>query len=208
MTKNVDEVARWFDAINEAGGANIASEVYPGYPGLVVAEGNVRSMSWGFPLERKGKSGQPLKPRPVNNARTDKLDSYFWRYSFTERRCLIPLTAWAEAEGPKGAKTRTWMSPAGDGTLFACAGLWRESDAFGQAYAMVMTDAASSPAAEVHARMPVLLAREDHGRWLSGSPEEAKSLCKAWRGELTIERSDQPWSGASAPAAQAQKGLF
>ena len=125
MTKNTDEVAKWFDAIAAMGGANFSEEVYPGYPGLVVADGAVKSMTWGFPLVMKGKNGQPLKPKPVNNARTDKLDSFFWRYSFEERRCLIPLSAWAEAEGPKGSKTRTWLSLPGD-ELFAAAGVWGE----------------------------------------------------------------------------------
>jgi hypothetical protein len=67
-------------------------------------------MTWGFPLLLKGKSGQPLKPKPVNNAREDKLGTAFWRASFERRRCLIPVTAWAEAEGAKGAMTRTWYS--------------------------------------------------------------------------------------------------
>ena len=61
-------------------------------------------MTWGFPLTLKGKSGQPLKPKPVNNCRTDKLDSFMWKYSFQERRCVIPVTAFCEAEGEKGAK--------------------------------------------------------------------------------------------------------
>ena len=127
MTKNKDEVAKWFDAIDAAGGANFGEEVYPGYPGLVVASGEVRQMSWGFPLVMKGKNGQPLKPKPVNNARTDKLDSFFWRNSFEQRRCLIPVSAWAEAQGAKGAKTRTWLSLP-DAELFAVAGVWRDSD--------------------------------------------------------------------------------
>ena len=80
------------------------------YPGLVVAESEVRVMTWGFPLVLKGKSGKPLKPKPVNNAREDKLGTAFWRASFERRRCLIPATAWAEAEGAKGAMTRTWYS--------------------------------------------------------------------------------------------------
>jgi hypothetical protein len=42
-------------------------------------------MVWGFPLVLKGKSGQPLKPKPCNNTRADKLDSFMWRYSFEER---------------------------------------------------------------------------------------------------------------------------
>ena len=94
MTKNAAEVADWFKVTNELGSANFSSEVYPGYPGAVIADGAARSMVWGFPLVLKSKrTGEPLKPKPVNNTRTDKLDSYMWRYSFAKRRCLIPLTA-------------------------------------------------------------------------------------------------------------------
>ena len=39
-----------------------------------------------FPLVLKGKSGQPLKPKPVNNTRADKRDSFMRRHSFQERR--------------------------------------------------------------------------------------------------------------------------
>ena len=192
MTKNTDEVAKWFDMVASLGGANFGEDVYPGYPGLVAVDGEIKSMTWGFPLVMKGKSGQPLKPKPVNNARTDKLDSFFWRYSFAERRCLIPVSAWAEAQGPKGAKTRTWMSRP-DADLFAVAGVWRESDEFGLCYSMVMTDSAGSASADIHSRMPVLLRSEDYEEWVSGSPEDAKALCKAWSGELTIDRTDQSW---------------
>jgi hypothetical protein len=44
----------------------------------------------------------------IDNTRADKLDSFMWRYSFQERRCLIPGTEVAEAEGERGSKTRTW----------------------------------------------------------------------------------------------------
>lgn len=104
-----EEIARLFGVENAVG--NAAEEVYPGYSGLVVAEGRLRSMVWGFPLPQISKrTGEPLRPRPVNNVRSDKLHSFMWRYSFEERRCLIPTTAWAEAEGPRGAMTRTWLS--------------------------------------------------------------------------------------------------
>ncbi|OBX18539.1 hypothetical protein A9995_11255 [Erythrobacter sp. QSSC1-22B] len=193
MTKNKAEVAAWFDAVDTLGGANFADEVFPGYPGLVVAGGNLRSMVWGFPLQRKDKTGQPLKPKPVNNARSDKLDGFFWRQSFEQRRCLIPLTAWAEAEGPSGSKTRSWMSLPG-GELFAVAGIWRPSDEWGAVYSMVMTEA-EGPAAAIHSRMPVVLAREDQALWTSGAPDQARALCSAWSGDLTIDRSGEPWSG-------------
>ena len=196
MTKNKDEVAQWFDAIDELGGANFGAEVFPGYPGAVVAEGQLAQMTWGFPLVLKGKNGQPLKPKPVNNARTDKLDSFFWRYSFEERRCLIPVTAWAEAEGPKGGKTRTWLSRP-DAELFAVAGVWRDSEEWGRCYSMVMTDACGA-AAECHTRMPVLLREADRRRWTQGSPEVAFALCRPWEGELVLDRTAEPWAGGAS----------
>lgn len=192
MTKNAAEVAAWFDAVEAAQGANFGAEVYPGYPGLVVAGGQVRAMSWGFPLVLTGKQGQKLKPKPVNNARTDKLATFFWRQSFEQRRCLIPLTAWAEAEGPKGRMTRTWLSLP-DAPLFAAAGVWRQSEEWGACYSMVMTGSAGTDAASVHERMPVLLAPQDYTRWLGGPPDEAFSLCRPWRGPITLDRTAESW---------------
>ncbi|MDY7098111.1 MAG: SOS response-associated peptidase family protein, partial [Pseudomonadota bacterium] len=120
-----------------------------------------------------------------------------------ERRCLIPVSAWAEAQGAKGAKTRTWMSRP-DAELFAVAGVWRESDEFGLCYSMVMTDSAGSASADVHSRMPVLLRPEDYDRWVSGSPDDAKTLCTAWTGELRIDQTEESWVRGAA----SQKNLL
>lgn len=192
MTTATAEVAHWFGADDAAGGANFAAEVYPGYPGVVVADGVLRVMNWGFPLQLKGNDGRALKPKPVNNARSDKLDSPFWRESFMHRRCLIPISAWAEAEGKKGSMTRTWLVLPDD-ELFACAGLWRCSGEWGDCYTMVLTDAAGA-AAEVHTRMPVILARSDYSAWTDGDAATAHSLCQAWSGEIVLDRTAQPWS--------------
>lgn len=191
MKKSHSEIAALFKA-NEGAPTNVGQEVYPGYPGTVLVDGTLRSMVWGFPLSLKSKkTGKPLKPKPVNNARTDKLDSFMWRFSFAERRCLIPLTAWAEAEGAKGSKTRTWLSLP-DVEAFAVAGIWRDSDEWGPCYSMVMTDAAGA-AAEVHNRMPVVLFPNDYSHWTNGDPVSAKALCKPYSGELAIDRTDEPW---------------
>ena len=192
LAKPAADLANLFKASNAASGANVGTEVYPGYPGLVVAEGEVRSMVWGFPLVLKSKkTGKPLKPKPVNNTRTDKLDSFMWRYSFAERRCLIPLDAWAEAEGQKGAMTRTWMRMT-DADVFAVAAIWRESDEWGSCYSMIMTDA-DGAAAQVHDRMPVLLREDQYDQWQNGTTDEAKSLCRAWTGALDIDRTEELW---------------
>jgi|TARA_R100000049_G_C1915202_1_gene61635 hypothetical protein len=57
MTKSNSEVARWFDAIGQLGGGNFGKQVFPGYLGAVVAEGALVSITWGFPLSRKGAEG-------------------------------------------------------------------------------------------------------------------------------------------------------
>ena len=195
LTKPSHEVAHLFDAaLGPVGNAGMG-EVYPGYPGLVVANGELRSMVWGFPLVLKGKSGQPLKPRPVNNARADKLDGFMWRYSFRERRCLIPVSAFAEAEGEKGAKTRTWFSLPSSGRdqeVFAVAGLWRDSPEWGPAYTMVMTEACQH-VASVHDRMPVILKCEDWADWLDGPPDAAGLLCRPYSEPMGIDRTPDPW---------------
>lgn len=173
--------------------SNASEEVYPGTPGIVLAEGQLRQMTWGFPLVLTGAKGQKLKPKPVNNARTDKLAGPFWSASFRSRRCLIPASDWAEAQGPRGAMTRTWINPAGE-TVFALAGLWRSSDEWGDVFSMIMTDA--SPAMQgVHTRMPVVLARGDWGAFLGESARDAFKLCKPWQGALDIAHTDQPWAG-------------
>ena len=203
MTKNADEVAKWFAAANDAAGANFAEELYPGYPGLVVAEGRVRQMNWGFPVVLKGKRGQPLKPKPVTNARDDKLTTAFWRDSFAKRRCLIPVTRWAEAEGKAGQMTRTWYTLAGH-DLFAVAGLWRPTAEWGDAYTMVMADACSQMV-DVHDRMPVILTPDQWKGWLGGGENEALALARTCDLELAVERTDALWVTGARPA---QKSLI
>lgn len=203
MTKGVDEVARLF-AVEADSGANFAEEVYPGYPGLVVAQGRARAMGWGFPLILTGKQGQKLKPKPVTNAREDKLHSAFWQDSFAQRRCLIPVSQWAEPQGEAGQMTRSWYGlPGAD--LFAVAGLWRSTAEWGDTYSMVMVDSSPQMAA-VHDRMPVILLAEDWQRWTAGTQDQAFALCRTWPGELSADHTPQRWAGgANVPS---QPGLI
>lgn len=192
LTTPKEAIARLFGAGLDSG-ANFAEEVYPGYSGLVIAEGKARAMTWGFPLSLTGKQGQKLKPRPVNNAREDKLGTAFWRDSFVHRRCLIPANAWAEAEGEKGRMTRTWYSLPG-GEPFAVAGIWRPTTEWGDTYSMVMVDGCEQMA-DVHDRMPTILRESDWSQWTEGTPEEAFVLCRTWEDELAVDRTAEAWAG-------------
>ena len=146
---------------------------------------------WGFRLVLKGAKGRQLKPKPVNNTRADKLDSFMWRYSFQARRCLIPVTEFAEAEGEKGTKTRTWFSLL-DEPVFAAAGIWRDTPEWGPAYSMIMTEACVH-VTDVHDRLPVILRRSDWRDWLAGPPDAARLLCRPYPDLLAVEKTTDLW---------------
>lgn len=173
-------------------------DIYPGAPGLVVREDQgkriLHSMTWGFPLAQKSKkTGQPIKPKPVNNIAD--LTSWMWRHiaNKPEHRCIIPLTGFCEAEGEKGAKTRTWFSVK-QRPIFAWAGLWKNSPEWGPVYSGLMTDC-NEAVRPVHDRMPVLLHDDDLDRWLRASLDEVLEFQgRCFPDELIrIERTTEPW---------------
>ena len=187
-------------------GSNAPDEIYPGYPGIVVRERDgarvLQSMTWGFPVRLKGMKAES-KPKPVNNARDDKLLTGFWKHWFVTpaQRCLIPFTAFAEAEGPKGKMTRTWISVEDQPTA-AWAGLWRPTDEWGDCYTGVMVDA-TEELSDIHDRMPVILHPDEHDAWLNGPAEEAMALVRKYpAARLAVERTDEPWFKRKAASSE------
>ena len=178
---------------------NVAEgDIYPGGPGMVVREQDGRrvlqAMTWGFPLAMKSKkTGQPIKPKPVNNIAD--LSSFMWRFVAPrpDHRCLIPLTGFCEAEGEKGARTRTWFSVRGQ-PIFAWAGMWKDSHEWGAVYSGLMTDC-NEAVRPVHNRMPVLLHEEDYALWLRGSLDDVMTFQgRCFPDELIeMERTADPW---------------
>ncbi|NSX56807.1 SOS response-associated peptidase [Parasulfitobacter algicola] len=149
-------------------------------------------MRWGFLTAQVSKvTGDPIKPRAWNNARDDKLlKSGLWSGSFRERRCLIPLTSFAESKGRKPA-TYYWFGVASDDPdarpLFAIAGMWRKEredlreDEAGLTHTMITTEA-NDLVRPYHAkgRMPVILDPAEYETWLTGTPEQAMELVKPY----------------------------
>jgi putative SOS response-associated peptidase YedK len=76
--------------------------------------------------------------------------------------------------------------------VFAIAGIWRDTDEWGPAYSMVMTEACIHVEG-VHDRMPVILRPDDWTRWTDASAEDARSLCIPYAGEMAINRTDELW---------------
>ena len=203
--KSAEEVAAHFGARIRMQTNVSAGDVYPGGPGMVIREEEgervLQGMTWGFPLSQKSKrTGQPIKPKPINNIAD--LTSFMWRFVAPkpEHRCIIPLTGFCEAEGEKGAKCRTWLSVKGR-PVFAWAGMWKDSAEWGPVYSGLMTDC-NAAVRPVHDRMPVLLHEEDYDRWLRGSLDDVVAFQdRCFPDELIeIERTDEPWLSRKAVA--------
>lgn len=151
---------------------------------------------WGFVLPQVSKkTGQPIQPKAVNNARDDKLrTSSFWKQSFRERRCLIPATSFCEAKGRKPA-TYIWFGLKGEGERppFAFAGLWRgfSGNYGGEKREMVtstmVTTTPNELVADTHPdRMPAILLPDDYETWMAGQPKDAFALIRPFPAEKMV----------------------
>ena len=106
MTANREAIISLFKVSdNRAAAIEPKPAIFPSNDAPVVrraADGarELVELSWGFVLTMKDRA-----PKRVTNVRDDKLDSRFWAASFRERRCLVPVTSFAE---PKGRSPAIW----------------------------------------------------------------------------------------------------
>jgi putative SOS response-associated peptidase YedK len=106
--------------------------------------------------------------KPLTNARAETIcEKPTFRAAFARDRCLFPAEYWLEAVGPKGNKTWCRHGRA-DGEPFYLAGLWASRVVAEQRVnvACIITTAANERAAELHDRMPLVLAEGDEEAWL------------------------------------------
>jgi putative SOS response-associated peptidase YedK len=181
-------------------------QVHPKDPGSVIrlddGERVLEQMTWGFPLAQTSKrTGLPIKPKPVNNARFDKLGTYWKRWAVDPRnRCLIPTARYAEAVGEQGRMTETWLSVR-DQPIFAWAGLWSNSVEWGTVYTGVMTDNAPG-LADIHDRSPVIIDPSDWDTWLHAPLEELYQFDRPYPADrLIVDHTSEPWFKRAAPIA-------
>lgn len=152
------------------------------------------------PVIVQGKAGRFMIPRqwgvppppkialeggkPVYNVRN--LDSPFWigTLRHTEFRCLVPVTSFMEWGGVKGARVQHWFSVPSE-PVFAFAGIWRDSELPSFAF---LTCEPNPLVGAAHAKsMPVVLAPEDHDRWLAGDLADARALAAPFPSQLMLE---------------------
>jgi len=210
LTTNVEAIRRLFRlAIIHPNAGNLAAQpaIFPGYDAAAVRKTNegreLLMMSWGFVLPQRDKAA-----KRVNNARADKVRaSPFWRDSFEERRCLVPVTSFAEPKGKKPAVWH-WFALRGDEPRppFAFAGIWRswkgplkqDAEPVEMNVYSILTTIPNDVVKPVYpSRMPVMLSgAEEFETWLEGRADEAFQLARPFPDEkmhivLTGEKMDE-----------------
>jgi len=135
---------------------------------VLLRDGTLRTMRWGFRRLVPGK----LKPgwRTIGNSREDKLSGRTWKESFTERRCLIPASAFFEwIDGPAGKVPLRFERPENEWLWIA--GIWETDKERGDCFSMITTEP-SGAIAPIHDRMPAVLTNAQLRPYLDGELNE------------------------------------
>ena len=181
ITEAADEMARLFEAV--------PANDLPGVPNYNVCPTNqvhavvsgetgrrLTAMRWGFiPHWAKAPSDGPL----LINARADTIaEKPAFRAAARERRCLIPAGGFYEWTKDADGKRLPWYIRPRAGGLIAFAGVWQiwARDGAEMTTCAIVTTDASAPMAEIHHRMPVILAPEDWALWLGEAGRGAARL--------------------------------
>ena len=111
-----------------------------------------------------------------------------FREAYRKRRCIVPVDGFFEWKAIKGQKAKQpYAIGMKDGAPFGIAGLWENwKDPFTgdwvRTFAVVTTDA-NEMVADIHDRMPAILAPADYDRWL-GDETDPRDLLRPFPADL------------------------
>ncbi len=183
ITLPPDAVSALFDALPDNDLPDVPNyNVCPTNQVQVVTSGGggrqLRSMRWGLiPGWYKTPAGGPL----LINARSETLaEKPAFRAAARERRCLIPASGFYEWVKDADDNRLPFYIHAADGAPIAFAGLWQHWGPEGerQSTCAIATCAANRTMAEVHHRMPVIVAPDDWALWLGEAGHGAARLMR------------------------------
>lgn len=123
---------------------------------------------WGFIPSWWNKPGRP--GRTFNARRENCASGPMWRGSWQHKRCLVPASYWYEWSQAAGQRV-PWAFRPRDDTEMMLAGIWDEwtdpvTDELVISFAII-TQPAVSALAEIHHRMPIVLAPQVWESWIS-----------------------------------------
>lgn len=163
--------------------------IAPRQPVAVVLEDGVRKlvgMRWG--LVPGWATAESVGDKLINARSETVAEKPSFRDAFRHRRCLIVADGFYEWKVAGGAKTPMFITPEPEGP-FCMAGLYeRRSAADGSVVTTctIVTTEANKFMRAIHHRMPVIVAEQNHGRWLDPAtpPGELAELMMPYDGAM------------------------
>ncbi len=125
--------------------------------------------------------------KPINAKCETVGDLPTFREAYRKRRCLVPVDGFFEWKAIKGRAKQPYAIAMKDGAPFAIAGIWENwkepaSGEWIRTFSIITTDA-NALVADIHERMPLILAREHYARWL-GEEADPCDLMRPFPAEL------------------------
>ena len=134
-------------------------------------------------MQRKTEGDEAVSSTPPKGARKPinaKCETVarlpMFRDAYRRRRCIVPVDGFFEWKAIRGQKAKQPYAIAmKDGSPFGLGGIWENwrdptSGDWIRTFAIITTDA-NEMVAEIHDRMPLILARGDFARWLGEDPD-------------------------------------
>ncbi len=187
-TSSPDEVARYFGAdevtekaLDQSWGPNFNTA--PTSQVLVVRDRGdhrqVDRVGWG--LVPSWAKDEKIGNRMINARSETVAEKNAYRGAYRKRRCIVPVDAFYEWEKIEGQKAKQpWLIRRPDQEPFAFAGLWdawygpKDGDKLDEPVitCTILTTEANDAMAEIHDRMPVMLAPAAWDTWLSAEVDD------------------------------------
>ncbi|MCP3857116.1 MAG: SOS response-associated peptidase [Actinomycetia bacterium] len=191
-TSPPDEVARYFGAdevtekaLDPSSGPNFNTA--PTTQILVVRDrGDHRQVDrvrWG--LVPSWAKDEKIGNRMINARSETVAEKNAYRRAYRKRRCIVPADAFYEWEKIEGRKAKQpWLIRRPDREPFAFAGLWeawygpKDGDKLDEPVisCTILTTEANNAMAEIHDRMPVIVAPAAWDTWLSAEVDDLEVL--------------------------------
>lgn len=140
---------------------------------------------------------RPVSQKLINARAETVTEKVTFKSSFQKRRCLIPADGFYEWKR-LGKKTKIpYRFTLRESELFAFAGIWDEFETVNgeiQHTFLILTTTANDKVAEIHDRMPVILAQKDEKKWLDpySSEEELSEILNPFPSDLMLSYTVSP----------------
>jgi putative SOS response-associated peptidase YedK len=181
------------ETVAESFGLADVSELFPRYniaPSQTVAAVRANRQ---FAFLKWGLSPGWMKAsriKPVNAMAETAATKPMFRSAFKKRRCIIPADGWYEWKKLSAKEKQPFLYGPRDGNLLAFAGLWETYEDGGDLVetCAILTTAAKELVAEVHNRMPVILAPGDYDAWLDTANQDVLDLLQPYPADALFAR--------------------